>query len=118
MVRATNAVYSNRKRKRLLKQAKGFVGDRKNHRRLTSNSVLQAMAFNYRGRKQCKRDFRSLWISRLSVGAKLHGLSYSKLIHGLKKVGSLLDRKMLSELAIHDPEGFAAVATAAKQALA
>lgn len=118
MVRATNAVYSNRKRKRLLKQAKGFVGDRKNHRRLTSNSVLQAMAFNYRGRKQRKRDFRSLWISRLSVGAKLQGLSYSKLIHGLKKAGSLLDRKMLSELAIHDPEGFAAVATAAKQALA
>ena len=118
MVRATNAAYSNRKRKRLLKQSKGFVGDRKNHRRLTSNSVLQAMAFNYRGRKQCKRDFRSLWISRLSVGATLHGLSYSKLIHGLKKAGSLLDRKVLSELAIHDPEGFAAVATAAKQALA
>jgi len=118
MVRATNAVYSNKKRKRLLKQAKGFVGDRKNHRRLTSNCVLQAMAFNYRGRKQCKRDFRSLWISRLSVGAKLHGLSYSKFIHGLKLVGSLLDRKMLSEMAIADPVGFAAVATHAKQALA
>jgi large subunit ribosomal protein L20 len=118
MVRATNAVYSNRKRKRLLKQAKGFVGDRKNHRRLTSNCVLQAMAFNFRGRKQRKRDFRSLWISRLSVGAKLQGLSYSKLIHGLKKAGSLLDRKMLSEMAIHDPMGFAAVADQAKQALA
>ena len=118
MVRATNAAYSNRKRKRLLKQAKGFVGDRKNHRRLTSNCVLQAMAFNYRGRKQCKRDFRSLWISRLGVGAKLHGLSYSKLIHGLKLAGSLLDRKVLSEMAISDPVGFAAVATHAKQALA
>ena len=118
MVRATNAVYSNRKRKRLLKQAKGFVGDRKNHRRLTSNSVLQAMAFNYVGRKQRKRDFRSLWISRLSVGAKINGISYSKLIAGLKKAGSTLNRKVLSEMAIHDPVGFAAVATQAKQALA
>lgn len=118
MTRATNAVYSNRKRKRLLKQAKGFVGDRKNHRRLTSNSVLQAMAFNYRGRKQRKRDYRSLWISRLSVGAKINGLSYSKLINGLSKAGCMLNRKMLSELAIHDPLGFAAVAAKAKEALA
>ncbi len=118
MVRATNAAYSNRKRKRLMKQAKGFVGDRKNHRRLTSNSVLQAMAFNFRGRKQRKRDFRSLWINRLSVGAKLNGLSYSKLINGLKLAGCSLDRKVLSEMAIRDPEGFAAVAGKAKQALA
>jgi large subunit ribosomal protein L20 len=118
MVRATNAVYSNRKRKRLFKLAKGFVGDRKNHRRLTSNSVLQAMAFNYRGRKQRKRDFRSLWINRLGVGAKLNGLSYSKFISGLKKANCALDRKVLSEMAIHDPAGFAAVATKAKQALA
>ena len=117
MVRVTNAVYSNHKRKRLLKQAKGFVGDRKNHRRLTSNCVLQAMAFNYVSRKQCKRDFRSLWISRLSVGAKINGISYSKLIAGLKKAGCTLNRKVLSEMAIHDPLGFAAVATQAKQAL-
>jgi large subunit ribosomal protein L20 len=117
MVRVTNATYSNRKRKRLMKQAKGFVGDRKNHRRLTSSSVLQAMAFNYRGRKQRKRDFRSLWINRLAVGAKLNGLSYSKLIHGLTKAGSLLDRKVLSEMAIHDPVGFALVAETAKKAL-
>lgn len=117
MVRVTNAAYSNRKRKRLMKQAKGFVGDRKNHRRLTSNSVLQAMAFNYRGRKQRKRDFRSLWINRLAVGAKINGLSYSKLIYGLTKAGCLLDRKVLSEMAIHDPMGFAAVATAARKAL-
>ncbi len=118
MVRVTNSVYSNRKRKRLMKQAKGFVGDRKNHRRLTSNSVLQAMAFNFRGRKQRKRDFRSLWIERLSVGAKLNGLSYSRLINGLKLAKCSLDRKMLSEMAIHDAEGFAAVAGMAKKALA
>lgn len=118
MVRATNAVYSRRKRKRLMKQAKGFVGDRKNHRRLTSNSVLQAMAYNYRGRKQCKRDFRSLWINRLSVGANIQGVSYSKFMYGLKKAGSLLNRKMLTEMAIDDPVGFAAVGHAVKQALA
>jgi len=118
MVRVTNAVYTNRKKRRLLKQAKGFVGDRKNHRRLTSNCVLQAMAFNYRSRKQRKRDFRSLWINRLSVGAKIHGISYSKLICGLAKADCLLNRKMLSEMAIADPSGFAAVATTAKQALA
>ncbi|CAM0117181.1 50S ribosomal protein L20 [Rhabdochlamydiaceae symbiont of Dictyostelium giganteum] len=117
MVRATNAVYSNRKRKRLLKQAKGFVGDRKNHRRLTSNSVLQAMAYNYQGRKLRKRDFRSLWINRLSVGANLHGLSYSKFIDGLNKASCLLNRKMLTEMAIADPAGFAAVASCVKLAL-
>lgn len=117
MTRATNAVYSNRKRKRLMKQAKGFVGDRKNHRRLTSNSVLQAMAFNYKSRKQRKRDFRSLWITRLAVGAKINGLSYSKLINGLSKAKCTLNRKMLSELMIHDPLGFAAVAAKAKEAL-
>lgn len=118
MVRATNAVYSNHKRKRLFKQAKGFVGDRKNHKRLTSNCVLQAMAYNYRGRKQCKRDFRSLWINRLGVGANLYGISYSKFIHGLKKAECLLNRKMLTEMAIHDPEGFSVVAGCVKQALA
>ncbi len=118
MVRATNAVYSNRKRKRLFKQAKGFVGDRKNHRRQTSNAVLQAMAFNYISRKQRKRDFRSLWISRIAVGAKINGLSYSKLISGLSKMGSQLNRKMLSELAIFDPAAFSAVAEKAKEALA
>ena len=118
MVRSTNAVYSNKKRKRLFKQAKGFVGDRKNHRRQTSNAVLQAMAFNYVGRKQRKRDFRSLWINRLGVGANLHGLSYSKFISGLKKSGCMLNRKMLTELAIQDPEGFAKVAEHVKKALA
>lgn len=118
MVRSTNAVYSNRKRKRLFKQAKGYVGDRKNHRRQTSNAVLQAMAYNYVGRKQRKKDFRSLWINRLSVGANLHGISYSKFINGLKKSGCLLNRKMLTEMAIKDPAGFAVVAGHVKKALA
>ncbi len=117
MVRVTNAVYSHKKKKRLVKRAKGFVGDRGKHRRLTSNSVLQAMAFEYEGRKQRKRDFRSLWISRIGVAAKMHGLSYSKLIQGLKKASCFLNRKILSELSIHDPQTFAQVAKQAKSAL-
>lgn len=118
MVRVTNAVAANRKRKRLLKQAKGFVGDRKNHLRLSSDAVMSAMAFNYRHRKQKKRDFRKLWIIRIGVGAKINGISYSKLINGLKKSGCMLNRKMLSDMAITDPSSFAAIATNAKQALA
>ncbi len=118
MVRVTNAVAANRKRKRLLKKAKGFVGDRKNHIRLTSDAVMSAMAFNYKHRKQKKRDFKSLWIVRIGVGAKINGLSYSKLISGLKKAGCELNRKMLSDMALRDPSSFAAVAGTAKKALA
>lgn len=118
MARVTNAVASNRTRKRLLKRAKGFVGDRKNHVKLSADAVLSSMAFNYRHRKEKKRDFRRLWIMRIGVGAKIHGISYSKLIAGLKKAGCLLDRKMLSDMAARDPENFAQVAAAAKAALA
>lgn len=118
MVRATGTPASRRSRKRLFKRAKGFWGDRKNHLRQTSNAVMTAMANNYRHRKLKKRDFRSLWITRIGVGAKIHGLSYSKLMYGLKKAGSPLNRKMLSEMAIHDPEGFKALSETAKVALA
>jgi large subunit ribosomal protein L20 len=118
MVRVTNAVAANRKRKRLLKLAKGFVGDRKNHLRLSSDAVMSAMAFNYRHRKQKKRDFRKLWIIRIGVAAKINGISYNKLINGLIKAKCALNRKMLSEMAIRDPHSFAAVASQAKQALA
>lgn len=118
MVRATNAVASRRRKNRLRKQAKGFVGDRKNHLRLTSEAVMRAMAYNYRHRKLKKREFRSLWIVRISAAAKMHGLSYSKFIHGLSKSGCGLDRKSLSEMAISDPAGFASVVNQAKQALA
>ena len=118
MVRVTNAVASHRRKKRLMKQAKGFVGDRKNHLRLTSNAVMSAMASNYRHRKGKKRDFRRLWTIRLGVAAKINGISYSKLIHGLKKAGCMLNRKMLSDMAIRDPNSFSVIAGAAKQALA
>ncbi|MBS0651936.1 MAG: 50S ribosomal protein L20 [Verrucomicrobia bacterium] len=118
MVRVTNAVARNRSRKRLMKRAKGFVGDRKNHKRLTLDAVLSALAFNYRHRKQRKRDFRKLWIMRIGVGAKINGMSYSKLIDGLSKAGCTLNRKMLSDMAIRDPNSFSAVVGTARQALA
>lgn len=117
MVRVTNAVASHRRKKRLYKRAKGFVGDRKNHLRLTSGAVLKALAYNYRHRKLRKREFRSLWITRISAAAKINGISYSKFIHGLKKAKCELDRKILADMAIEDPQGFAAVAACAKEAL-
>jgi large subunit ribosomal protein L20 len=118
MVRITNAVASHRRKKRLHKLAKGFVGDRKNHLRLTKEAVMRAMAYNYKHRKQKKREFRSLWIMRIGAAAKIHGISYSKFIHGLKKAQCELDRKILADMAIRDPNGFAAVVGSAKSALA
>lgn len=117
MVRVTNAVAANRRRKRILKRAKGFWGDRKNHLRITKEAVMRAMAYNYAHRKLRKRDFRKLWITRISVAAKINGVSYSKLIHGLKKAGCDLNRKILADMAIRDPEAFAVVASKAKAAL-
>jgi len=117
MVRVTNAVASHRRKKRMLKRAKGFVGDRKNHLRLTSESVMRALAYNYKHRKLKKREFRSLWIQRISAASKINGLSYSKFINGLLKAGCELNRKMLSEMAISDPASFSAVVKQAKAAL-
>lgn len=118
MVRVTNAVASHRRKKRIFKRAKGFVGDRKNHLRLSSESVMRALAYNYRHRKIKKREFRSLWIQRISAAAKINGISYSKFINGLLKARCELNRKMLADMAVRDPSGFAAVVAQAKQALA
>lgn len=118
MVRVTNSVASHRRKKRLYKLAKGYVGDRKNHLRLTSGAVMRALAYNYAHRKQNKRNFRSLWIVRLNAATRINGISYSKFIHGLKKARCELNRKVLAEMAINDPAGFAAVVGCAKAALA
>lgn len=118
MVRATNSVASHRRKKRLLKKAKGFVGDRKNHLRLTKDAVLRALSYNYRHRKERKREFRKLWIVRIGAAAKINGISYSKFIFGLKKAKCELDRKLLADMAIRDPNGFSAVVGRAKAALA
>lgn len=118
MVRVTNAVASHRRKKRILKRAKGFVGDRKNHLRLSSESVMRALAYNYRHRKIKKREFRRLWIQRISAAAKIHGISYSKFINGLLKARCELNRKILADMAVCDPNSFAVVVAQAKEALA
>lgn len=118
MGRVTNAVASRRRKKRLFKAAKGFVGDRKNHLRLTTEAVMRAKAFNYRHRKHNKRNFRRLWIVRISIAARINGLSYSKFIDGLKKANCHINRKMLADMAIKNPKSFAAIAMIAKKAVA
>jgi len=117
MVRVTCAVASRKRRKRLLKRAKGFIGNRKNHLRLTKDAVMKALAYNYEHRKQKKRNFRVLWNIRINVAAKINGLSYSRLIHGLSKAGCKINRKMLAYLAIKDPKAFSEIANSAKKAL-
>jgi large subunit ribosomal protein L20 len=118
MVRTTNSVPSHRRKKRLRKLAKGFVGDRKNHLRLTGDTVMKALSYKYVHRKHKKRDYRSLWITRIGVAAKINGMSYSKFMHGLKKAGCELNRKLLADLAVRDPGSFASVVGQAKTALA
>ena len=118
MVRVTNAVASRKRRKRLLKKAKGFFGDRKNHAKLSQDAVMKALSYNYIHRKQKKRNFRNLWIIRINTAARLSGISYSKLISGLKKADVAIDRKMLADIAVNDPAAFARVAETAKAALA
>lgn len=117
MVRVRNAVAYGRRRKRLFKRAKGFSGDRKNHLRQTNPSVMRAMAFHYRHRKHNKRNFRRLWIVRIGIAARVNGLSYSRLIDGMNKADCAVDRKMLSDLAVHDLAAFRAVVDVAKAAL-
>lgn len=116
-MRVKKSVASRRRRKRLFKRAKGFIGDRKNHLRLTKDAVMKALAFNYEHRKQKKREFRRLWIIRIGVAARINGISYSKLMNGLKKAGCIIDRKMLADLALSDPKAFSDVANLAKSAL-
>jgi len=118
MTRVTSSVTFRKRRKRLLKKAKGFVGDRKNHLRLTKDCIMTALSNNYIHRKQKKRNFRALWITRVGIGAKIYGLSYSKFIQGLKKANVSIDRKMLADLAMHDINAFGEIATVAKTALA
>lgn len=117
MVRVKNSVASRKRTKKLLKKCKGFYGDRKNHLKLSKDALMSALAYNYKHRKLRKRDFRSLWITRIGVAAKTNGLSYSRLIHGLKLIGNTLDRKALADLAVRDIAAFNAVAQAAKQGL-
>ncbi len=117
MPRATNAPASRRRRKRVLDQAKGFRGSRSKLIRQASEAVDRAMQLATIHRREKKRDYRSLWITRLSAACRLNGIAYNRLIDGLAKAGIGLNRKMLSEIAIHDPDGFAMIAKEAKAVL-
>lgn len=117
MVRVTCAPSSRRRRKKLLKKTKGFYGDRRNHIRQSANAVMTAMANNYRHRKDKKGWFRSLWITRIGIAAKISGMSYSRFMCGLKKAGIDLNRKVLAEIAANDPARFKEIALLAAAAL-
>jgi large subunit ribosomal protein L20 len=118
MPRATNAAASHRRKKRVLSQAKGFRGSRSKLFRQATEAVDRAMSMATVHRKHKKRDYRSLWIARLSAACRQNEMTYSRFIQGLTKAGITLNRKMLSEIAIHDPEGFTSIVEQAKAALA
>lgn len=115
MPRSVNAVASRARRKRVLKLAKGFYGRRKNVWTVAKNAVEKALAYSYQGRKQKKRNFRALWIQRINAGTRQYGLSYSKFIGLLKANHIELNRKVLADLAMNQPEAFKAVVDAVKK---
>ena len=114
MPRSTNAPASRRRRKRLLEQAKGFRGSRSKNFRVAYEAVTHAMANSTTPRRQKKRQYRQLWIARVSAACRLNDMSYSRFMEALTKKHIGLNRKMLSEIAIHDPEGFASIVETAK----
>ena len=118
MARATNAVASRRRRKRRLGQASGFRGGRSKLFRTATEAVDRAMVMAFEHRKTRKRDYRGLWIIRLSAACQQQGLSYSRFMGGVLKSGINLNRKMLSEIAIHDPDGFTSIVETVKAKLA
>lgn len=116
MARVTRGFKARRRRNRVLKLAKGYRGGRSRLYRTATEAVDRALAYAYRDRRNKKRDFRRLWITRINAGARINGISYSKLMGGLKKAGIELDRKVLANLAILDAPAFAKVVQAAKEA--
>ena len=117
MARVKGAVMTRKRRNRILKAAKGYWGSKSKHFKMAKQAVMKSGNYAYIGRKQKKREFRSLWISRISAQAKVNGMNYSTLMHGLKLAGVDLNRKMLSEIAVSDKEAFAAICETAKAAL-
>ena len=118
MARVKGGVGAKKKHNSTLKLAKGYRGARSKQYRVAKQSVMRALTSSYAGRKQRKREFRQLWIARINAAARMNDISYSKLMHGLKLAGVDINRKMLSEMAISDPEGFAKLVAVAKEKLA
>ncbi len=117
MARIKGAMMTRKRRNKVLKAAKGYWGAKSKHFKMAKQAVLKSGNYAFTGRKMKKRDFRRLWIARISAQAKVEGMNYSTLMHGLKLAGIDLNRKMLSELAVSDKEAFAALAAKAKAAL-
>jgi large subunit ribosomal protein L20 len=117
MPRAKRSVASRARRKKVLSQAKGYYGARSRTFKVAKQAIIKAGQYAYRDRRQRKRQFRSLWIVRINAAARIHGLSYSQFIAGLKKAAIEVDRKVLADLAMHEKEAFAALAEQAKAAL-
>ncbi len=117
MARVKGAMMTRKRRNKTLKLAKGYFGAKSKHFKMAKQAVMKSGQYAYIGRKQKKRDFRKLWITRISAAAKLNGMNYSTFMNGVNKAGINLNRKMLSEIAISDPAGFTAIAEKAKAAL-
>ena len=115
MARVTNSVASRARRKKILKLAKGYFGSKHTLYRTAHEQVMRSLRFAFRDRKQLKRNMRKLWISRINAAVRMYDLSYSKFMHGLKEANITLNRKMLSEMAIHDPKGFEALVKIVKK---
>ena len=118
MARVKRGVQARARHKKVLKEAKGYYGARRKGYRVAKQAVTKAGQYSYRDRRQRKRQFRALWIARINAAARLHGLSYSRLIDGLNQANVDIDRKVLADIAVHDPEAFGAIAEQAKAALA
>ena len=117
MPRIKRGVTTRQKHKRLLDQAKGYRGRRKNTIRIAKQAVEKSLQYAYRDRKARKRNFRALWIQRINAGAREHGLTYGRFIDGLNKAGIEIDRKVLADMAVHEPQAFAALVKKSKEAL-
>ena len=117
MARIKGAMMTRKRRKSVLKAAKGYWGAKSKHFKMAKQAVMKSGNYAYIGRKQKKREFRSLWITRISAQAKVNGMNYSTFMHGLKLAGVDLNRKMLAEIAVSDKDAFAALAETAKAAL-
>lgn len=117
MARVKGAMMTRKRRNKVLKAAKGYWGAKSKHFKMAKQAVMKSGNYAYIGRKQKKRNFRSLWIARISAQAKVNGMNYSTFMHGLKLAGVDLNRKMLAEIAVSDKEGFASLADTAKAAL-
>ena len=117
MARVKGAMMTRKRRKKILKRAKGYWGSKSTHYRVANQAVMKSLKYAYIGRKHKKRDFRRLWITRISAACKTCDINYSRFMNGLKKAGVELDRKVLSDMAINDPAAFTAIVEVAKKAL-